>query len=300
MKLNEQEPLLNSNDEPIESSKKNILLNTEVLKKEERKRHTLDNSDLSFENNDKKLVANIFKLVLLILIISSLFFFKSKFINIKHNYLSDKTLFPLNIYYAEPKYNFVLFIILICCFTISSGFKLLLLQLISFFLTLLVIITKNKIANNPNIFGKNLVFIHCGEIIISFLYLGEKLIQIQEDNSIHFSIIMIVLFFNYNGILYFILVEIINCQYDDIIIEIIWGLIINISLYYFIFYILKNIILPKKMISFLFRYIYRTTFVFIILLIISFGILGFINELKYFFANKILNNIKFLIKYVFF
>ena len=292
MKLNEQEPLLNSNDNlSKENSKKNILLNTDVIRKEERKRHTLDNSDFSFENNNKKLSENIFKLILFIIIISSLFFFKQRLIYLKHNYLYDKTLFPFNIFYAEPKYNFLLFIILICCFTISTGFKLLLLQLISFILTLFIIITKNKIANNPNIFEKNLVLFHCGEIIISFLYLGEKLIQIQKDNSIHISILIIILFLNYNVILYFILVEIINCLYDDIIIEIIWALIINISLYYFIFYILKNIIFPKKMTSFLFRYIFSTTFAFIILLIISFGTFCYFNELEYFFTNKILMKI---------
>ena len=292
MKLNEQEPLLNSNDNlSKENSKKNILLNTAVIRREERKRHALDNSDFSFENNNKKLSENIFKLILFIIIISSLFFFKQRLIYLKHNYLYDKTLFPFNIFYSEPKYNFLLFIILICCFTISTGFKLLLLQLISFILTLFIIITKNKIANNPNIFEKNLILFHCGEIIISFLYLGEKLIQIQKDNSILISILIIILFLNYNVILYFILVEIINCLYDDIIIEIIWALIINISLYYFIFYILKNIIFPKKMTSFLFRYIFSTTFAFIILLIISFGTFCYFNELEYFFTNKILMKI---------
>ena len=264
MKLNEQEPLLNNDDsESKESSKKNILLNTATIKKEERKRHTLDNSDLSFGNNtNKKLSENMFKLILLILTISSLFFLKQKLIYIKQNYLWDKTLFPLNIFYAEPKYNFLLFIILICCFTISSGFKLLLLQLISFLLTLIIIISKNKITNNQNIFEKNLVLLHCGEIIISFLYLGEKLIQIQEDNSIHISIIMIVFFLNCNVIIYFILVEIINCQYDDIIIEITWALLINISLYYFIFYILKKIILPRKS-----HHFYSDIFIILLLLL---------------------------------
>jgi hypothetical protein len=165
------------------------------------------------------------------------------------------------------------------------------LQLISYLLTLIVIISKNKITKNQNIYEKNLSIFHCSEIIISFLYLEEKLMQIYEDNSLHISIIIIVLFFNCNIIIYFILVEIINCKYDEIIIEIIWALIINISLYYFIFYILKKIIFPKKITSFLFRNIFGTTFAFIIILILSFGILFYFNELEYFFSNKILMKI---------
>ena len=301
MKLNEQEPFLNNNDEEKENiNKKNILLTTETIKNEEKKRQALDISDLSLGDNNLKLSQNIFKLISLILCISSLFFFKQKLIYLKHNYLSDKTLLPMNIFYAEPKYNFLLFIILICCFTISTGFKLLLLQLISYILTLIVIISKNKIAKNPNIYEKNLSIFHCSEIIISFLYLEEKLMQIYEDNSLHISIIIIVLFFNCNIIIYFILVEIINCKYDEIIIEIIWALIINISLYYFIFYILKKIIFPKRITSFLFRNIFGTTFAFIIILIVSFGILFYFNELEYFFSNKILMKIIGFLLYLLF
>ena len=289
MKLNEQEPLINDNAEPEINKNKNILLSTEIIKKEGSK--FSDVSEISTDNSGKKITENAFKLLSIILIISSLFFFKKKLIYLKQNYLSDKSLFYFNIFYSEPKYNFLLFIILICCFTISTGFKLLLLQLISYILTLIIIISKNKISSNPNIFEKNLVVFHCSEIIISFLYLGEKLIQIYKSNSLNIYIIIIILFFNFNAIFYFILVEIINCQFNDIILELIWAMIINIILFYFIFYILKNKLLPKKITSFLFRYIFGTTFAFISILIFSFAVLFYFNELEYFFANKILMKI---------
>ena len=167
MTLNEQEPLINDNAEPEINKNKNILLSTEIIKKEGSK--FSDVSEISTDNSGKKITENAFKLLSIILIISSLFFFKKKLIYLKQNYLSDKSLFYFNIFYSEPKYNFLLFIILICCFTISTGFKLLLLQLISYILTLIIIISKNKISSNPNIFEKNLVVFHCSEYYFSIL-----------------------------------------------------------------------------------------------------------------------------------
>lgn len=189
---------------------------------------------------------NLNKLLIIIVIIIPIFIFNQKLIYLKHNYLSDNSLLPLNIFYSEPKINSILFIILICRFTVSSGFKLLILQCLSYIITLVIIISKNKIFKQENIFEKNLVVFHCSDIIITFLYLGEKLIQICENYSFHISILIIILFFNYNLILYFVLVEIINCKYDDIIIDILLAFLFIMILYYTIFYIMKLKIWPKK------------------------------------------------------
>ena len=284
---NEQEPLINneeSNDKN-ENINKNILLNSTVIRKEEVKRKISEISDFSADAKQQKLYNNICKMIIIIIIISSLFFFKQRLINIKINYFSDKSIFPLSITYSDPKYNFLLFIIIICCFTISSGFKLLLLQIISFILTLIVITLKNKITNNENIFEKNLIVFHCSDIIISFLFLGEKLLLIFEDNSFNKSIKFIILFLNYNAMIYFILVEITNCNYDDIIIDINWGLLVVVSLYYFVFYVIR-IIWHNKILSFLFRNIYSTYFFGLLIFFFYFVLFLYINKLEYFFANK--------------
>ena len=269
MEKNEEEPLIKKGNK---ASKKNIL-------------------NFSSSEEDNYLKNNLNKLLIIIVIIIPIFIFNQKLIYLKHNYLSDNSLLPLNIFYSEPKINSILFIILICRFTVSSGFKLLILQCLSYIITLVIIISKNKIFKQKNIFEKNLVVFHCSDIIITFLYLGEKLIQICENYSFHISILIIILFFNYNLILYFVLVEIINCKYDDIIIDILLAFLFIMILYYTIFYIMKLKIWPKKIISFLLRYIFKTFFICLFLLVFLFMIAFYYDYLEYFFANKIMMKI---------
>jgi len=269
MEKNEEEPLIKKGNK---ASKKNIL-------------------NFSSSEEDNYLKNNLNKLLIIIVIIIPIFIFNQKLIYLKHNYLSDNSLLPLNIFYSEPKINSILFIILICRFTVSSGFKLLILQCLSYIITLVIIISKNKIFKQENIFEKNLVVFHCSDIIITFLYLGEKLIQICENYSFHISILIIILFFNYNLILYFVLVEIINCKYDDIIIDILLAFLFIMILYYTIFYIMKLKIWPKKIISFLLRYIFKTFFICLFLLVFLFMIAFYYDYLEYFFANKIMMKI---------
>ena len=269
MEKNEEEPLIKKGNK---ASKKNIL-------------------NFSSSEEDNYLKNNLNKLLIIIVIIIPIFIFNQKLIYLKHNYLSDNSLLPLNIFYSEPKINSILFIILICRFTVSSGFKLLILQCLSYIITLIIIISKNKIFKQENIFEKNLVVFHCSDIIITFLYLGEKLIQICENYSFHISILIIILFFNYNLILYFVLVEILNCKYDDIIIDILLAFLFIMILYYTIFYIMKLKIWPKKIISFLLRYIFKTFFIFLFLLVFLFMIAFYYDYLDYFFANKIMMKI---------
>ena len=269
MEKNEEEPLIKKGNK---ASKKNIL-------------------NFSSSEEDNYLKNNLNKLLIIIVIIIPIFIFNQKLIYLKHNYLSDNSLLPLNIFYSKPKINSILFIILICRFTVSSGFKLLILQCLSYIITLVIIISKNKIFKQENIFEKNLVVFHCSDIIITFLYLGEKLIQICENYSFHISILIIILFFNYNLILYFVLVEIINCKYDDIIIDILLAFLFIMILYYTIFYIMKLKIWPKKIISFLLRYIFKTFFICLFLLVFLFMIAFYYDYLEYFFANKIMMKI---------
>ena len=269
MEKNEEEPLIKKGNK---ASKKNIL-------------------NFSSSEEDNYLKNNLNKLLIIIVIIIPIFIFNQKLIYLKHNYLSDNSLLPLNIFYSQPKINSILFIILICRFTVSSGFKLLILQFLSYILSLMIIISKNKIFKQENIFEKNLVLFHCSDIIITFLYLGEKLIQICENYSFHTSVLIIILFFNYNLILYFVLVEIINCKYDDIIIDILLAFLFIMILYYTIFYITKLKIWPKKIISFLLRYIFKTFFICLFLLVFLFMIAFYYDYLDYFFANKIMMKI---------
>ena len=269
MEKNEEEPLIKKGNK---ASKKNIL-------------------NFSSSEEDNYLKNNLNKLLIIIVIIIPIFIFNQKLIYLKHNYLSDNSLLPLNIFYSEPKINSILFIILICRFTVSSGFKLLILQCLSYIITLVIIISKNKIFKQENIFEKNLVVFHCSDIIITFLYLGEKLIQICENYSFHISILIIILFFNYNLILYFVLVEIINCKYDDIIIDILLAFLFIMILYYTIFYIMKLKIWPKKITSFLLRCIFKSFFICLFLLVFLFMIAFYYDYLEYFFANKIMMKI---------
>ena len=305
MEKNEEEPLINNDiieeTKPKGKNKKKSKnkLNAVEIKKEQRKK---DSNILNFSSSeeDKNYRNNKTKFLLIIAIISSFFLFKQKLIYLKHNYLSDNSLFPLNIFYSKPKYNFLLFIILICCFTISTGFKLLILQFLSYSLIFVIIITKNKITKSRNIFEKNLVVFNCSEIIISFLYLGEKLIQIYEDNSLNIAIIVIILFFNYNLILYFICVEIINCKYDDIITDIIWSLLSTMILYFSVFYIMKLSIWPKQIIAIILRHMLKTFFICLTVLALSFVVFYYYDCLEYFFANKILMKIVGFLSYLIF
>ena len=60
--------------------------------------------------------------------------------------------------------------------------------------------------------------------------------QICKKNVYNIFIQIIVLFFNFIAMIYFVLVEIINCKYDDIIIDINWTLLTTVSLYFSINY----------------------------------------------------------------
>lgn len=285
---------------PKENKESVNLLNTANIKKE-LKLKSSSISNFSTNKTDNKFTDNIFKLLIIIIAISSFFFLKQKLINLKHNYLSDKTLFHFNVFYSEPKNNFLMFIILVCCFTVSSGSKLMILQMLTYILCLLMFIIKYKITNQENIFEKNLVSFHCADMIISFLYLGEKLIQICEDNSFHISILSLALFVNYCTLIYFVLVEIINCIYDDAIIDIICILLITIALYYSIFYVMKIKIWPKKIISFfIIRNLLITFIICLIILISSFAICSYADLLQYFFVNKILMKIIGILAYLIF
>lgn len=300
----EEEPLLKIDIDNFDTfarkgNNNNIALNSANIKKEIKKQK-YNISHFASNEKDNKFNDNIFKLILIIILIASLFFFKNKLIYLKHNYLSNSSLFYFNVFYSDAKYNFLMFIILVCCFTISSGFKLLLLQILSYLLSFTIIFLKNKIKNQNNIFAKNLVVFHSCDIFISFLYLGEKLIQIYEDNSYHVVIQIVILFLNYNALIYFTLVEIINCKYDDIIIDIIWGLLIIIPFYYSIFYILKIKIFPKKIIFFLIRNIISTFFICLSILVFGFVILLYMNKLEYFFINKIMMKICGFLAYLIF
>ena len=181
LEKDDEEILMNSNNNNDNKEQKRIsLLNSQVIKSEEKKRKP---AALYLSLKNEKLIKpkNIGILFIIILIICSVFFFKQKLIELKHNYLSDKSLFPLNIFYSEPKNNFLMFIILICCFTISSGFKLLILQFLTYLLSIIIIMAKNKLSEKENIFEINLVIFHCNDIIISFLFLREKL-DIKDIN----------------------------------------------------------------------------------------------------------------------
>ena len=300
LEKDDEEILMNSNNNNDNKEQKRIsLLNSQVIKSEEKKRKQ---AALYLSLKDEKLIKakNIGILFIIILIICSLFFFKQKLMELKHNYLSDKSLFPLNIFYSEPKNNFLMFIILISCFTISSGFKLLILQFLTYLLSIIIIIAKNKLSKKENIFEINLVIFHCNDIIISFLFLGEKLMMIYEENSIHLIVEIIILFFNYNLIIYFVLVEIINCNYDAIISDILPGLLSVIILYYCIFYIIGKIIWQKKIISFLLMNILKTLFTYAIILIILFVTFLYFNKLEYFFVSKILTKMIGFLSYLIF
>jgi len=163
-----------------------------------------------------------------------------------------------------------------------------LLQLITYILTFIIIILKNKKYHLANIFQNDKVVFHCSDIIISFLYLSEKIkkINLFNQNNKLFKIILII--FNINIMIYFVLVEIINCKYERIIIDVLYGLIISIFVYFFIFYIMKCKIRPKRIISIIVGNIILSSIISIFLIFIFFIICFHINKTEYFFVNKVL------------
>ena len=283
-------------------SNKNInKLTSSIIKSEEKKKKlSQDLTETFIQNNDNNLFYNILILLLIILIISSSFFFKNLLIFLKKNYLSNQHSFIFNIFYSNADFSFLLFIILTCTKTISTGMKLLMLQSIAYILCFITILIKNKINKSFNNFKIDKVIFHCSDIFISFLFLGEKLQQISEENSFNIFIYIILLIFNINILIYFVLVEIINCPYDEIIIDIVYGIIISVVVFYSIFYIMKIKIKPKKIISLILSNIISSVFINIFFIFILFYICLIKNKLEYFFANKILmKSIGFLIYEIF-
>ena len=87
--------------------------------------------------------------------------------------------------------------------------------------------------------------------------------------------------------LYFVLVEIINSSYNEIIIDILYGLIVSITVFYSIYYIMKIKLNPKKIISIILNNLIAT-FIINIFFLYSFFLLCLgTNKLEYFFVNKI-------------
>ena len=285
------------NDNYFDSSRKsnnldnndneNIKLTSTIIKSEEEKRKK-SQEIYQFETIEKRIYKNISILILIILIILLCLFFRNKLKSIKKNYLSNSSLFAFNIFYSNKKYSFLLFIILICTKTLSTGLKLLILQSIVYMLCFITFLIKNKLNNLPNTFQKDKVMFYFVEIIISFLYLGEKLLQIIEENSFHKIMKFILLTFNINLIIYFVLVEIINCPYNEIIIDILYALIISITVFYSIYYIMKIKIKPKKIISIILSNIIFSFILSLVFLIIFFYLCLISNKLEYFFVRKIL------------
>lgn len=183
---------LNNKDE---INNNNIKLTSKIIELEEkRKKQSQDLTEIFNQNNENNLIYNILILILIILIISSCFFFRKKLVFIKKNYLSNRNSFIFNIFYSNANFSFLLFIILICIKTISTGMKLLILQSLVYLLCFITIIIKNIINKSFNNFEIDKVIFHCGEIFISFLFLGEKLMQISEENSFN-KFIKIVIYF---------------------------------------------------------------------------------------------------------
>ena len=294
-------PIINNCDNPGKNIK-DFKLTTTIIKSEEKrkKKNSQDLSEIFIEDPENKLSYNIFILILIILFISLLFFFKNIFIWLKHNYLSDKSLFTISIFYSNANYSFLLFGIIICIKTISSGLKLLILQLITYILCFIIILIKNKINKEYNNFQREKIVFHCSDIIISFLFLGEKLMEISQEKPISKIIRIILLILNINAIIYFVLVEIINCPYEDIIIDILYSLLISITVYYSIYYIMKIKIKPKKIISMILINIFPHFLISLFFLFIFFYICYYSNKMQYFFVNKVLmKTIGFLIYIIF-
>ena len=279
---------INKNTVNNNKNENDIKLTSTIIKSEEKRRKKSDFSENYIENNENQISNNITILIFIIFIISLGFVFKNKLISFKKRFLSNSLSFTFNIFYSNPKYTFLLFIILICCKTFSTGLKLLLLQLIAYILCFITLLIKKKINNSYNTFQKDKVTFYCVDIIISFLYLGEKLLQITEENSFSKMIKIIVLIFNINIIIYFVLVEIINCQYDEVIIDILYALIISIIVFYSIFYIMKIKIKPKKIISIILSNIILSSIISLSFLFSFFYLCLMTNKLEYFFVRKII------------
>ena len=294
-------PIIDNNNDP-KGNNNDFKLTTTIIKSEEKRKQkkSQDLSEILTKDIQNKLLYNIITLVLIILFISLLFFFKNIFIWLKRNYLSDKSLFTFNIFYENADYSFLLFGIIICIKTISSGLKLLILQSITYILCFIVIRIKNKINKEYNNFQKEKVIFHCSDIIISFLYLGEKLMEINLEKSISKIIKIILIILNINIIIYFVLVEIVNCPFDGIIIDILYSLLISITVYYSIYYIMKFKIKPKKIISMILINIFAYFLITLFFLFIFLHICYSSDKMDYFFVNKILmKKIGFLLYLIF-
>ena len=283
----------NNNNININNNEKDTIsyskLTSAVIKEEAHKRKLSSDINSEFEETyNNYIFNNILKLVIMILFICIFFFFKKNLIDLKIKYLSDKSLFKFNIFYSDANNSFLLFVIMISCRTISSGLKLMLLQIITYILTFILILLKNRKYHLANIFQNDIVVFHCSDIIISFLYLGEKIKKINLFNQKYKFFKIILIIFNINIMIYFVLVEIINCQYERIIIDVLYGLIISIFVYFFIFYILKFKIRPKRIISIMVNNIIISTIISISFIIIFFIMCFHINKAEYFFVNKVL------------
>lgn len=278
---------------------KNIKLTKEIIKLE--KKRKMKSNELPPSNQNANLISdNIFILIIIILIMLSIFFFKKKLISFKRNYLSDKSLFKFNIFYSNSKYCFLLFIILLCIKKLSTGLELLFLQTIVYLLCFITILIKNKLNNLTNNFQKDKIVFHCSDIIISFLFLGKIIKNLDPETFAAKLIIFILIMLNLNIMIYFILVEIINCSYEDIIIYIIYGLIISISVFYFIYYIIKIKIKPKRILSIIISNIINNLIMGFFFLILFFSICSIKNKLEYFYVTKILMKLIGVFLYIIF
>ena len=124
--------------------------------------------------------------------------------------------------------------------------------------------------------------------------------EISKEKSFSKIIKIILLILNINIVIYFVLVEIINCPYEGIFIDILYSLLISISIYYYIYYIMKLKIKPKKIISMILVNIISYFLITLFFLCILFYICFSSNKLEYFFVNKILmKKIGFLIYLIF-
>lgn len=296
-----QLPEINNNGNLKNNDNKNYFKLTSTIIKSEEKRRKLsqDISENSIENLDSKNTNHITFLIIIILIMFLCYFNKKRLILLKKNYLSNCSFFRFNIFYSNPNNCFLLFVILICINTLSSGLKLIILQSLTYLVCFIIILIKNKINNEQN-FQKAKIFFHCSDIIISFLYLGEKIRQISEEKSLNKIIRIILLIFNINIVIYFILVEIVNCSYDKIIIDILFSILVSITVFYSIFYIMKLKIKPKKIIFIILNNIILYSIIFMFFHFFFFFLCYYFQKLQYFFVSKILmKKIGFLIYVIF-
>ena len=280
------------------NNKNSNKLTAHNIKKEIKKSAEL--KDVYSQSNQNIIIYNILKLIIIILVICFIFFFRKQLINLKIKYLSDKSLFKYNIFYSDPSNSFLIFIIIISCITIASGLKLLLFQIFVYILTFLIIILKNKKFHLGYVIQKDKVIFHCSDIFISFSYLGEKIIGICKEHSLNNIITITLIIFNISLTIYFILVEIINCQYEEIITDIIYGIIVSIFVYFLIYYIMKYYIRPKRIISIIIGNIILSFIITVVLTFNFFFMCFFSNKIVYFFASKIISKFIGVLSFIIF